>query len=352
MDVQAYWLKVLWDDFSSGSSAWTYAGVSNAYNRPLIACNSVNRNVRAEWDQSNVFVGTGDPYTIIPSRLSRTLGCVLTDDDTIRFGATLNIATGSVPNTSEYYETANIGLYNLAEMGPDRAMSDNLSRNSNLLKDGSDFIEFNYFIGNNTAWDYFPSAEVTMGAHITGLDGDYYFNWKNPRSMGVNHWLPEGTNLYVEVVYYGSATNDSARRSYGAIYTDPTRANLLVVNGVELYYWTPPLPTNKSFTLTDIAFFNYAAANWGGANGAGAGTFDDVYVEKYLKNGDILSYSLQGEQLVTTWVAASGATYYVNFSTNLCANAWVTNAVLEASGETMTYTNFISGMRGYYRVSH
>ena len=350
MDAEAYWLKVLWDDFSSGSSAWTYAGVSNAYNQPLIACDSVNQKVRAEWDQSNVFIGTGDPYTIVPSRLSRPLDRVLTDRDTVRFGVTLNIEAGTVVDTIELFQMANVALCDITQMGPDRPMSDNGSDNSNLLRDGSDFVEFSYFVNNG--WGG-PNITSLIGAHIDGVNGDYTTGVNfSQTAMGEGHWLPEGTNLYVQVEYFGAATGALARVAHCAIYTEPARTNVLVVNGVAMSYWTQSLPTDKFFRLTDLAFYNYPSANWGGANGAGAGTFDDVYVERYFENGKIFSCSFQDTQMAMSWAAESDATYYVEFSTNLCANVWMTNAVLKASGETATYTNFISGMRGYYRVSH
>lgn len=350
MNADAYWLKVLSDDFSNSASAWTYSGVSNALNQPLFACDSGQQNIHAEWNQANVYVGVGDPYTITPSAISRSLDRVLTDNTTLRFGATLNITTGSVVDTTEFFQIANITLCDITQMGPDRPMSDNWSGNNTLLRDGSDFVEFNYFVNNS--WGG-PNITSIMGAHIEGVDGEYTTGIDlSQTAMGEDHWLPEGTNLYIQVEYFGAETGSLARVSHCAIYTEPARTNVLVVNGVPMSYWTQSLPAGKHFRLTHLAFYNYPSANWGGANGAGAGTFDDLYVERLVKSGDCFSSVLQGEQIVTTWAAESGTTYSIEFSTNLAANSWMTNAVIAASGATITYTNSISGPRGCYRVSY
>ena len=350
MNADAYWHKVLSDDFSNSASAWTYAGVSNALNQPLFACDTGQQNIHAEWNQENVYVGIGDPYAITPSLISRSLERVLTDHVTLRFGATLNITTGSVADTIEFFQIANITLCDIDQMGPDRPMSDNWSGNNTLLRDGSDFVEFNYFVNNS--WGG-PNITTIMGAHIEGVDGEYTTGIDfSQTAMGEGHWLPEGTNLYIQVEYFGAATDSLARVAHCAIYTEPSRTNVLVVNGVPMSYWTQSLPAGKHFRLTHLAFYNYPSANWGGANGTGAGTFDDLYVEQFVKNGDCFSNVQQGEQIVTTWAAESGTTYSIEFSTNLAANAWVTNAVIAASGTTITCTNSISGPRGCYRVSY
>jgi hypothetical protein len=170
--------------------------------------------------------------------------------------------------------------------------------------------------------------------------------------MGADNWLPTGTNLYVEVVYHGAATNSWARRAMAAIYSDPTRTNLLSVNAVEMYYWTIPVALEKSFTLTDFAICNFVdGVFYGGPAWHGTGTFDDVYVDRYVRDGDLFSQEATGSDQVLKWAAASGATYYVEYSSNLLANIWVTNAILQASGETMTYTNPLTGKGGCIRVS-
>ncbi len=359
---RAHWQRVLEDSFNGDSTnAWTYQGVTNLNGLSLMVWDPTNENIHAEWDQTNFYGAVGDPVTILPSRLSRSLERVLTDRDTFRFGATLRLATGSVANTIEYFEIANIGLYDLGSMGPDRAMSDDWTWNSTLVKDGSDFIEFNYWIGNNASWGWYPSAEATMGAHIDGLYGDYYFNWSglgdplwHSTSMGQDRWLPEGTDLFVQVVYYGAATNSYARRAYTAIYTDPARTQFVQVNGVDMYYWTVPLPTDRWFRLTDLAFFNYAQTNYTGTNGpagAGVGTFDNVYVEQYFEPCEIFTNHIEALGFVAAWAAETGKTYYVEFTTNLAAQTWTTSAVVVASGETASCTNAADGKGGYYRVT-
>jgi hypothetical protein len=272
------WTNVLTEDFGSDPS-WNYSGTQNGGGQNLIRYNS-SGYVDAEWDQSNSFSGSGDPYTIVPSRYSKPLGQTLNDTQTFKFGGRLRI--NSIADTSEFYQAANFGLYGLANMGSDRLMSDNGSGNTTLMKDGSDFVEWNYFINNN--WGG-RSTQPTIGAHINGGDpGDYITGsgsdgkWHNTAMGDGSHQLPTYTDLYVEVIYYGSATNDNKRRAYGAVYTDPERTTLLSVNGVEQYYWTVGMNETKSFSLTDFAFYNYVGSNWGGANGSGSGTFDDVYV--------------------------------------------------------------------------
>ena len=357
--VWAYWQRLLSDDFSGASStgSWIYAGVSNSVGEALIRYDAHGQNIAAEWDQSNLYRGwPNDPEIIVASSFSRPLDRTLTDQDTFRFGAVVQLTAGSIPDTTEFYEIANFGLYNLAEMGPDRFLSDNYSGNSNLVKDAGDFVEFNYFI-NNDSYGFNPSIQPTIGPHLTGA-GELYCVGGNgdalwhDTDMGKDHWLPEGTNLYIEVVYYGAETNLYARRAYGAIYTEPERTNLLIVNGVGMYYWTKPLPDDQSFSVKEFAFFNYAGANWGGLNGVGAGSFDDVYADRFIPETAIFSNSVQSGQMVATWAAVTGKTYFVEYCTNLAANLWVTNAVVQADGETVTITNTADGKRGYYRVSY
>ena len=272
---------VLSDDFSSDpSSNWTYSGQQNGSSQNLFRWNA-SGYVDAEWDQSNLYTASSNPSTtpdtIAPSYYARSLGQTLTDDQRFRFGATLDLS--SVANTTEFYQVANFGLYGLSDMGADRTMSDNFSGNSTLVKDGSDFVEFNYFI-NNDSFGWNANTGAAMGAHITGDTGDYTTGASSDAmyhktDMGKDNWLPTGTDLYVEVTYYGTTT----RRAHMGVYTDAAHTTLLSVNGVEQYYWTQPLPADDHFTLTDIALFNYTGVNWGGTNGTAAGMFDDVYVQ-------------------------------------------------------------------------
>jgi len=268
-------VTILSEDFNSDPSAnWTYSGQQNGSSQNLFRWNA-SGYVDAEWDQSNSYTGSGDPYTILPSWYSRSLGQTLTDHNRFRFGATLNLS--SVTDTTEFYQLANIGLYGLSDMGADRTLSDNFSGNTTLVKDASDFVEFNYFAYSGT-WGG-PVTAATMGAHITGDTWDYTTGagadamYHSTDASGT--YLPTSTDLYVEVTYYGTTT----RRAHMGIYTDAARTTLLSVNGVEQYYWTQPLPADDHFTLTDIAFYNYVGANWGGTNGSGSGMFDDVYVQ-------------------------------------------------------------------------
>lgn len=269
------WTTILSEDFNADpSSSWSYDGVSS----DLFEWSS-SGYVNAQWDQSNNFA-YGDPYTIQTSSYSRSLGQTLTDQQTFHFGATIQVQ--SVSSTTEFFQVANLGLYNFSQMGQDRSMSDNWSGNTTLVKDASDFVEWNYFIQNDSfGWN--PYTGAVMGAHIEGLDGEYTTGSSgdalfHQTDMGKDNYLPTDTDLYVEVTYYGSATGEERRRAYGVIYTDAAHTEILTVNGVEQYYWTQPLPDDKSFTLTDVAFSNYPGSNWGGPNGEGTGRYDDVYV--------------------------------------------------------------------------
>ncbi|HEY8240132.1 MAG TPA: hypothetical protein VIH35_01735, partial [Kiritimatiellia bacterium] len=146
IESRAAWVRIFEDDFSS--NAWTYAGVSNSLGQALIRYDAGQQRIDAEWAQGNLYNGATDPNVIVNSRVSRTLGRTLTDDDTFRFGATLRIAAGSIPDTLEFYQIASFGLYNLDPgiVGADRVQSDNFSGNSSLVRDCNDLIEFNYFI--------------------------------------------------------------------------------------------------------------------------------------------------------------------------------------------------------------
>ncbi|MDY6914621.1 MAG: PEP-CTERM sorting domain-containing protein [Planctomycetota bacterium] len=276
------WTEILSENFNSDPSAnWSYSGRQNGASQDLIRWNAAGR-IDAEWDQANNLDLTGDPYIIEPSRYSRSLGQTLTDTQTFKFGATLNVT--SVSDTENFWQVANFGLYNLTHMGNDRAMTDNWSGNSTIIKDGSDFVEWNYFINNGAfggAWN--PMTQPTIGAHITGDSGDYTVGdsgdvyWHNT-DMGEDNYLPTGVSLYVEVTYWGSATDGDRRRAYSAVYTDADRTTLLSVNGVEQYYWTVAVDDAKSFSLTDASFWNYVDMDWGSGYSSGSGFFDDFYV--------------------------------------------------------------------------
>ncbi|MHC4984050.1 MAG: hypothetical protein ACYTF6_12895, partial [Planctomycetota bacterium] len=167
------WTEILGEDFNADpSSNWSFSGRQNGSAQDLLRWNS-GGYVDAEWDQLNYYLGgeEDDPYIIEPSSYSRSLGQTLTDQQTFKVGAKLRI--NSVASTTEYYQVANFGLYDLTYMGPDRMMSDNWSGNTNLVKDACDFVEWNYFINNDDLFEWYPNTCATMGAHITGLDGEY-----------------------------------------------------------------------------------------------------------------------------------------------------------------------------------
>lgn len=276
----ADWVTALSDDFSA-PSGWTYAGVSNATHQPLIRYDAGNHRVAAEWDQANAYSFAGDPQSIQPSRFSKSLGMTLTDTNTFRVRSVLRVS--AVADTTEFHQIANFGLYGLANMGPDRTMSDNWSGNTTLVKDGSDFVEFNYFV-NNRSFGFNPNVSATMGAHIAGTDGEYVTGtsadaYWHSTDLGADTWLPTNTDLYCEVAYFGGEADGTARRARSAIYTDATFTTLLAINGVSIYYWTQPLAVDKTFAVTDVAFYNYAGANWGGANATGSGSHDNLVVQ-------------------------------------------------------------------------
>ncbi|MDY7009513.1 MAG: PEP-CTERM sorting domain-containing protein [Planctomycetota bacterium] len=301
---ESAWETIFQEDFSfDPSTNWSYDGRLNVNSQPLIHWNGANGNLDAEWDQSNHYkdwegAAGIDPYQIEPSSYSRPLGRTLTDADTFEFGATLRIS--SVVNTTEFYQVANFGLYSLAEMGDDRTMSDNWSGNTTIVKDGSDFVEFNYFIQNDSfGWN--PMTQCTIGAHIEGLTGDYTTGSSgdsqfHDTDMGAGNWLPTDTDLYVEVIYHGL----TSRRAYSAIYVDSDKTTLLEVNGVQQYYWAVPLPSDDHFTLTDATFWNYVGTNWGGVKGSGSGTFDDIYVMVEVPEPTTATILLSGLAVVST----------------------------------------------------
>ncbi len=347
--AHASWWRI-WDEhFSSDpSNRWTYAGAANGQGQALMRYDAAHQRIHAEWDQANLFSDAGDPYTLINSRLSAALPRVLTDRDTFRLGATLVIEPGSYPDTTEIFQIGNVGLYNLAQMGPDRTLSDNFSGNASILKDGSDFVEFNYFINN--AWGG-PNITSIIGAHIDGNVFDYTAGTNSTQTaLGEGHWLPDSTSLFVELAYHGSATGALARCARAAIFTDAARTNLLVVNGVTMAYWTAPLPPGKSFTLTDVAFFNYPSGNWGGANGTGTGSFDDVHVDLDLPDGTLADLRSAPGGVSITWSCVSGATYSVLSAPDPSAAQWTTTAVKQALADFLTVTNFLSAPRAVWAI--
>ncbi len=340
--AQASWWSLIAEDFApAASNRWHYAGVSNATDQALFRLNPTTGLVEAEWDQSNSFADD-DPYTIENSVLFRVLPRTLRDTDTFRMGATLRLTGGSIANTAEFWQLANLGLYNLAEMGPDRALNDDWSYNTNgLLRNGSDFVEFNYWINNaRTVWgDFGPNIGAVVGGHVTNEfdmryttgdwgDAGFFHN----TDMGLDHYLPADTDLFIELTYHGATTGALARRAYAAVYTDAARSNLLVVNGVPMTYWTQPVPPADHFTLTEAAFFNYVSLNYGGANGVGAGTWDDLYVDMAVGEGGLVDLAAGHPDTVLTWAAEPGVDYAVLVSSNLLAGLWATQQVVTATG--------------------
>jgi len=283
------WVPIVTEDFSNPAAAgWTYAGPAG---EPALFAPNGSEAIDAEWDQSKVYAdhdpsGPLDPYDFQPSSYSKPLGQTLTDDDYFQVGATVVI--DSIVDTTTFYQVANFGLYNLAEMGADRCMADNWSGNTNLVKDASNFVEFSYFIGTDWAG---RNIAATIGAHVDDSEGIYVSGsgtdpmWHN--AYLADKALPTETPLYVEVTYFGDI-----RRARAAIYTDADHTQLLTidVNGtdVEQYYWTTPLPNDETFTLTDVAMFNYVGADWiGSLDGAGSGAFDDLYVNVLIDGGSL-----------------------------------------------------------------
>ncbi len=347
------WWRVFEEDFATDpSSRWSYTGVSNAAAQALFRHDALNQRMQGEWDQGNAYSWVGDPQTIRPSRCTAPLDRVLTDRDTFRFGATIRIEPGSIPDTTEFYQIANFGLYDLApgRWGDDRGQADNYSGNTTLIRDANGLIEFNYFI-NNRSYGFnpfmqgtliaaMPEAEVDSTAFfVTGASADPYFH---DTDMGSDTYLPVGTNLYMEVYYQGATTGDVARRVHCGIYTEPERTNLLVVGGVPMYYWTQPATGSKHFAVSSFGLLNWAAANWGGANGTGTGSYDDVYADVLVREGALVAVTEAGLQPVFTWAAVSGTTYRVVSATALDA-AWTTSMTVYAAGSSITLTGAPAG---------
>lgn len=360
----AAWLNLVADDFSATPTNWTYVGVSNVANQALFRHDAVNGRIAAEWDQSNAYNGAPDPQVIVPSRFSRPLPRPLTDRDSFRMGATLRIDAGSIPDTLEFFQVGNFGLYNFEadSWGADRGLSDNYSTNATLMRDANNLIEFNYFI-NNKSFDSFdpfiqstlitamPSNELDSGGYfVTGGSGDPLFH---DTDMGADTYLPAGTNLYVEFVYHGAATGTLARRVYCGIYTDAARTNLLTVNGVEMYYWTRPAPTDAAFRVTHAAMMNWPSVNFtvlfGGStpDGAGAGAYDDVYVDLFIAPAQLFAMR-PGPAL--DFGATIGRGYAVRETADLASGSWSTVVVIQATTEFVAWTNGAATGTRFYSI--
>lgn len=359
-ESRASWLNLVNESFdASATSRWTYAGVSNASGQALFRLDATAGMVQAEWDQTNS-ITAGNPYTIRPSRLLTPLPYPLTDRDTFRLRATLTIAANTLNDTIEYHQIANVGLYNPEAMGADRAMIDNWDFDAAIkVKDGSDFVEFNYFAGDDSSSLFFPfsrSAEMTIGAHVEEI-GDYHFNypgygdpWFHSTAMGAGGRLPEGTNLYLELVYYGAATNDTARRGYMALYTDEARTQVLQVGTQSMYYWTWPVPVDRTFTVTHAGFYNHVnLANYGDPVRA-EGAFDDLRVEQGFADAEVAASRLTPAGMILEWATEAGGTYAVLGAGDLMNGPWTTQAVINADGDFATSTNAWAGAVQAWRV--
>jgi hypothetical protein len=300
------------------TNLWGYDG----HSPDLLSWDPSNSNIKVEWDASKSINTFSDPMEITASSYTAPLGREMSDYNTFRVRVTLTIDSNSVPNTTEFYQLASFGLYNLSETGPDRTLADNFSGNSNLVKDASDFVEFSYFI-NNASFGFNPNISATIGAHIEGLNFDYTTgssfsdpDFYHDTDMGAGNYLPTGIPLYLELIYHGNTPDTRGRRARCSVYTNASRTELLLVNGVEMYYWTQPLANEKHFTVTEIGFWNWPAANFGGANGQGSGTWDDVIVE--LKPpGPISGIQFTEEHITLDFQVANLAETLVSWSSNL-----------------------------------
>lgn len=353
--ASAVWWNLVGDDFSAAPTNWTYSGVSNAFDEALFKYDALNERISAEWDQSNhIESWPNDPYVIENSYFARELPRVLTDHDTFRVRATLRIAAGSIPDTTEFYQIANIGLYGLERTGPDRTLADDFSGNATLLRNAGDFVEFNYYI-NNDSFGFNPNFTAVIGGTVTN-DTDYVYitgsggdAWYHETDMGVGNYLPAETDVFVELTYFGAAAGDLSRRANVSIYSDEARTNLLEVNGVPMFYWTQALPETESFEVTHVALFNYAAENWGGANAEGAGSWDDVAVDVGLADGTIVSAD-NPAGLSLVWAAEEGASYAVVSLDDLLSGSRATQAVVVADGSAAGWTNASPGALKFFFV--
>ena len=358
--AQGSWWNLVNEDFGpSATNRWTYAGVSNTQGQALFRLDATSGVVQAEWDQTNS-IAAGNPYTIRPSRLLTPLPHPLTDRDTFRLRATLVMATNTLNETIEYHQIANVGLYHAEAMGADRAMSDNFDMGALIkVKDGSDFVEFNYFAGDDSSSAFYPfsrSAEMTIGAHTEQL-GDYHFNyefyedlWDQSTAMGAGGRLPEETKIYLDLVYYGAATNDTARRGYMALYTDEARTQILQVGTQHMFYWTWPLPVDRTFTVTHAGFYNHVNLVYAGDPVRAVGTFDDLQVEQGFADAEVASARMSPDGVILEWASETGGTYHVVTSDNLMDGLWTTQAVVNAGSAFTALTNDWSGAVKIWRV--
>lgn len=350
----ASWKNLLADDFSNLPTNWTYTGVLNATNAPLFRYDALGEQIAAEWNQLNYFSDLSDPYIISNSFYSRALPQPLTDRHSFRLRATLRIDAGSIPDTTEFYQIANIGLYGLTNMGPDRTLADDWSMNSVKLKNASDLVEFNYFINNNS-FGFNPNTAALIAGRVTNNTDFVYITgssadspWFNNTDMGAGNYLPANTNLYLELSYFGGGTH-ARRRLHVAIYTDPLHTQVLSVNGVPQYYWTQPLPRTESFELTHVAMVNYAAQNWFGPVGVGTGAWDDVSVD--LFDGQVVTEPLENGAVVVTWTSRVGDHYAVVATPHLIQGPFVTQTIVTATAGFTSWTSAPSGSIQFFFVN-
>jgi hypothetical protein len=354
--AEAAWLRLVHEPFDAVlSNAWTYAGVPGSGGQDLFQHDATAGVVRAEWSEDNYFDSSGDPFVISNSHYTCRLPRPLADRQTFRVGATIRIEPGSIPDTTEFWQIASFGLYNLAESGPDRTLADDWYGHANPVKNAGDFVEMNYFI-NNDSFGFNPNISATIGGHVrgntdmryvtgSGQDTGYY----HLTDMGAGHYLPEGANLYAELTYFGAETGAVRRRAHVAIYEDPARTNILSVNGVAMFYWTQPLPDGEGFRLAEAGFMNYPTLNYGGVVGAGRGAFDDLYVDLFVAPGEIYDAGREGHGAVVRWGSIAGSNYTVLVADRL--GAWHTGAVVTATGEFSSHAMALEGSMQFIAIA-
>ena len=167
---------------------------------------------------------------------------------------------------------------------------------------------------------------------------------------GAGGRLPEETKIFLDLVYYGAATNDTARRGYMALYTDEARTQILQVGTQQMFYWTWPLPADRTFAVTHAGFYNYVNVVYAGDPVRAAGTFDDLQVEQGFADAEVASARMSTAGVILEWASETGGTYHVVTSDNLMSGPWTTQAVVQAGSAFTALTNDWSGAVKIWRV--
>ncbi len=276
----AGWISLFSQDFSSteGLHRWSYSG-AQLDEEDLFRVE--DNELKATWDAgAGLGPADDDPREIVTSHFSAELGLSLSATDSFRVRAAIRI---DALNNRDFYQIANFGLFNSADMGHNRTWVDGSTDVRNLA-------EFNYWITPNDPEDIYANG-AQIGPVVISDDGVWVINGDDTELGEAT--LPTEKTLHAELYYDGLT-----RMARAMLFTDADYTNVLHVNGTPMQEWTGVQQAGEDFHLTHVGFFNYVAADgWGSGEPlhgvGGTGAFQNIQVD-YIPEPGTMAFLATG----------------------------------------------------------